>query len=74
MIKILMDEDNIEKYKVSVELSGDCLEDWDYIIVPDIQLDADDNYRIGKIADKLEVNGNKHYKTKDGQDFIVVYH
>jgi methionine aminopeptidase len=73
MIKILMNDDNIDEYKEAVELVGDCLEDWDFIIVPDMKI-SEDNYRIERIADKLEVSGNKYYKTKDGKDFIVVYH
>jgi len=72
MIKILTNKDNHEKYKKAVEQIYDCLEDWDYIIILDKQLDND--YASERIADKLEVSGNKYYKTNDGEDFIVVYH
>jgi hypothetical protein len=74
MIKILTCEDNYYEYELAVIETGDCLEDWDYIIIPDKQLSEDDNYSIGRVADRLEINGNKAYRTKDGKDFIVVYH
>lgn len=74
MIKILIHEDEYYEYKNAVIEVGDYFEDWDYIIIPDKQLNEDDNYSIGRIADRLEINGNKSYKTKDGKDFIVVYH
>lgn len=72
MIKILTHKDDYKKYEDAVEQIYDCLEDWDYIIILDKQVDND--YASERIADKLEVSGNKYYKTSDGEDFIVVYH
>lgn len=70
MIKILTDKDDYEVYKQIVEFFGDCLEDWDYIIIFDIaEKDVAD-----KIANRLEVCKNITYEVVDGTEFIVVYH
>jgi len=72
MIKILTNKDDYEEYKQIVESFSDdsCLEDWDYIIIFDIE----EKELAEKIADRLEVCRNVIYEVVNGTEFIVVYH